>query len=134
MRLCYRECPADPVRVESGDCEGTTTCVPGAIQEAFSVEFKCERVPPPEPGREFPDACKGGGVDYAALARWVSCPCPKPAKDPCITLANIRVRKHPKDRCQGDDIDITVRPIVFSNELLFNLIRKYSGEEPASAE
>jgi hypothetical protein len=134
MRLCYRECPAEPVRVEAGDCEGTSACVPGAIQERFCIDFKRGRAPRPEPNCRFPDVCKNGSIDYATLARWVSSGCTKPAKDPCIVLANIHVRPHPPCQCHPDDIDITVRPIVFSNPMLFNLICSCERQESQSEE
>jgi hypothetical protein len=119
MRLCYHECLADPVRVESGDCEGSSECVPGAIHERFRVEFRPGKARRPKPDPKLPGTC-----DYAALAHWVSSGCPKPveAKHTCIALANIRLRPHPGNQCHSDDIDITVRPIVFSNDLLFSLI------------
>jgi hypothetical protein len=44
-------------------------------------------------------------------------------KDPCIPLANFPVDVDSCSCCRGpEDIDITIRPIVFYNRLLFELL------------
>ena len=40
--------------------------------------------------------------------------------DGCIPLANVRLPRG--NRCESEDIDISVRPIVYTNDLLFELI------------
>ena len=47
--------------------------------------------------------------------------CPEMPADCCIALADIAVWGDERPGCGGEDIDITVRPIVYSNDLLFLL-------------
>jgi hypothetical protein len=61
-------------------------------------------------------------LDYAALVRWVSQRCPPCPRDPCIPLANLRLQCGDDEAGQGPAVDITVRPICFANDLLFQLV------------
>jgi hypothetical protein len=47
------------------------------------------------------------------------CCCPE---DPCIPLANLHFGAGDDRRCHPEGIDIGVRPIVFTNDLLFQLL------------
>jgi hypothetical protein len=68
-------------------------------------------------------------MDYEAVVRWVTDACPELPTNPCITLANIRVSGG-GHRCDPENIDINVRPIVYSNDLLYNLILSILNEHP----
>jgi hypothetical protein len=123
VRICYLECETDPTPVFAGDCDTAQPCAPGTIRERFKVEFERGRHPYPDPDCLAPDVFPGDRLDYAALARYVTESCPDVPADPCIVLANIRLAG---DRgghaCDRDNIDITVRPIVYGNDLLFKLM------------
>jgi hypothetical protein len=49
--------------------------------------------------------------------------------DVCIPLANIRLPEG-EDPLQVSDIDISPRPIVYSNDLLFDILLTLAGETP----
>ena len=68
-----------------------------------------------------PDLFNGDRLDYEALARWITQECRRVKDDACITLANVHLPQ-PNQYCHDADIDIAVRPIVYSNDLLFELI------------
>jgi hypothetical protein len=62
-------------------------------------------------------------LSYAVLASYVANlafddPCP----DCCIPLANIRVPDPGKPYDQNQNVDISVRPIVYTNDLLYEII------------
>jgi hypothetical protein len=131
VSICYHECDADPTPVLAGDCHGATTCEAGAVREQYRIVFAAGAAPPISTHCRFPDVISGGRFDYAALARWVSGGCPSPHDDPCIPLANVRLTPGPKgERCEATDIDITIRPIVYTNDLIFDLILALMHEEP----
>ena len=59
---------------------------------------------------------------HSALAHWVTRHVPHEHKNPCITLANIDLPIDGENaHCDDGHIDITVRPIVYSNHLLFEM-------------
>lgn len=122
--ICYHECPADPSPVLTSECGCEPSCAPGAIRERFRIEFKPGCAPPIRVECPFPMAVSPGMIDYKGLAEWVTRarPCFDLAKDPCIPLANIPVDKDKcACHCASEEIDISIRPIVFYNRLLFNL-------------
>lgn len=123
--LCYYECESDPTPVLTSDCESWGACEPGAIRERYYLEFRKGEVRPPHISidNRFPDVIRDGRLDYEELVRWVTASCPDYPKDPCIPLANIHLVVH-DDRCHFEEegIDITVRPIVYTNDLLFDLL------------
>jgi hypothetical protein len=119
VMLCYHECESDPVPVVAGDCGTVEECAAGSIRERYRITFKEGPAPPMRPHCRIPDLFRGDRLDYEALARHVSEGCPEPPANPCIPLANLR----PGDEgCDPDRIDITVRPIVYSNDLLLEII------------
>jgi hypothetical protein len=120
--ICYHECDSDPVPVLAGDCDTMHACEPGSVREQYRVVFRPGGLPPVRPDCRIPDALANGRVDYAALARWISKPCPQLPDDPCIPLANIWLAGEEGHRCSWEDIDISVRRIVFTNRLLFDLV------------
>ncbi|NLH07104.1 MAG: hypothetical protein GX484_05810 [Chloroflexi bacterium] len=123
--ICYYACESDPTPVLTSDCESWGTCEAGAIRERYYLEFRKGEVKPPNISIEnrFPDVIRDGRLDYEELVRWVTDSCPDYPKDPCIPLANIHLVVH-DDKCRFEEegIDIAVRPIVYTNDLLFDLL------------
>jgi hypothetical protein len=118
--LCYEECASDPMPTMATECE-PQKCAPGSFREHYSLHLKPGKKPPVDLKCSIPDMVPGLRLDYAALARHVSQGCPEPPDDPCIVLANVRLPL-PGAQCAEADIDITVRPIVYTNDLLFEII------------
>ena len=127
VMLCYHECESDPTPVLGGDCGTVEECAAGSIRERYRVTFKEGAAKPVRLHCRIPDLFHGGRIDYEALAKHVAEGCPEPAADPCIPLANLR----PGDdgRCDPERIDITIRPIVYSNDLLLEIILSMLEEE-----
>ena len=120
--LCYEECPAEPVPVHAGDCCKEEPCQPSVIRERFSIEFRegCTQAVGAELCIE--DVISQCKLDYEALVKIVSRECHF-CVDDCIPLANIRLSADcDGNACHIDEIDITVRPIVYNNDLLFQLL------------
>lgn len=118
--VCYREHRCDPEPVLAGGCDVDERCAPGAIREGYELKV----VPGPAPeisvDCQIPHLLKGNNVNYRALAEWVSAPCDEPS-DACVTLANIHLPVAGKS-VELSDIDISVRPIVFGLDLLWELV------------
>ncbi|MCG5212179.1 hypothetical protein [Streptosporangium sp. KLBMP 9127] len=129
VTLCYQECESDPVTVLAGDCSTTTAaCAPGAVREQYHIGFEPGRADPIEVSCRFPDILRQGEIDYGALARWVTRSCPDVPRDPCIPLANLRLDCDSED-CRIDDVDIEIRPIVFGNAILFDMLSRIVDEQ-----
>jgi hypothetical protein len=125
--ICYHECLDDPETALAGDCKTADPCAPSRIRERYRIAFRdrCER--------RDDDDCRGprdlGGrrrIDYDRLAWWVTYgrDCSPTVRDLCIPLANIAL-EDPDDghaRCDRDRVDIGVRPIVWSNVLIKQLL------------
>jgi hypothetical protein len=122
MLLCRHDCESDPAPVLAGDCGTVDECEAGTIRERYRVAWRAGAAPPVQLGCGLPELVFNGQIDYQALAKWVSEGVPEPAADPCIPLANIHVTPDGGHACDPDRIDITIRPIVFTNDLLFELI------------
>lgn len=123
--ICYHECLTEPVPVMTSECNGDDRCSPGAIKERYEIIFRpgpAPRVPTECHEYDFPDVISGRTLDYDMLARWVTSGCPEVPSDCCIPLADIHVWGDEKPGCAAEDIDITVRPIVYTNDLLFLLL------------
>ncbi len=120
--LCYHECTAEPTPVLAGDCRDEEPCQPGLIRERYTLEFRPGCLPPRQPKLKIADVISSDGrVNYEALVLEVSKPCRCP-EDPCIPLATLHLDlDHESCRCHRE-IDLTVRPIVYTNDLLFQLI------------
>ncbi len=131
--LCYHECKSDPAPILAGDCEGATSCAPGAIRERYRLELRKGKATPPSiaDGR-FPDVIEDGTLDYNRLVQWVTDGCPAyPDDDPCIPLANICLRVEDDGYCFDErDININTRPIVYTNDLLFDLLMAQLMDSP----
>lgn len=129
--LCYHECTAEPTPVLAGDCRDEEPCQPGLIRERYSLEIRPGCLPPRRPRLSIPDVISPDGrVDYEALVAEVSKPCPCP-DDCCIPLANLHVDRDPHSGECHREIDLSIRPIVFTNDLLFQLILSAVSEPPS---
>jgi len=130
VRLCYHECESDPVDVLAGDCGSGSPCAPGSIREQWSISFEAGCQEPQDPTCRFPDVLRGGELDYAELARFVTRGCPDPPRNHCVPLANLHLDCR-DGQCEIDDdtIDITIRPVVFANAILFDLLSRIVEEE-----
>jgi hypothetical protein len=121
LMICYHECETDPAPVLAGDCHSAEVCAPGVIREGYRIKFipRCDR--PNNDQCQIPHIVSEGRIDYEALVKWVTRErdCLTTPKDPCIRLAHIRLSD---GHCDPDQIDITVRPIVYTNDLLFDIL------------
>jgi len=124
VMICYRECETDPVPVLAGDCHSADPCAPGTIRESYQIKFThwCEH--PDNDQCRIPHIASDGKIDYQALVKWVTRErdCLALPKDPCIRLAHLHLSHEEAHECDHDDIDITVRPIVYANDLLFDIL------------
>ena len=131
--ICYHECKSDPTPILTGDCDDWGTCAPSTIRERYRIEFRRGKAVPPAIIDEcrIPDVIANGTLDYAALTKCVTRSCPEFPAEACIPLANIHLAASPEGYTfDQDDIDITVRPIVFTNDLLFILLMSALTENP----
>ena len=119
--ICFKECLSDPQPLVVSDCGCEETCAPAVIRERYKVIVKPGKAPEIPTHCRFPDVFNNDRVDYAALARWVTQECHRMKGDGCIPLANVKLPRG-RGRCDSGDIDISVRPIVYTNDLLFELI------------
>ncbi|HMG36498.1 MAG TPA: hypothetical protein VKM94_21355 [Blastocatellia bacterium] len=123
--LCYHECESDPVRAVAGDCESVAFCVAGSVREQYEVIVRDGFAP--ERKTNFPDVIDGRRISYAAIVDYVTRGCRALPDDCCVPLANIRLRY--ADKGWEPEVDITVRPIVYNNRLLFDLIQSLVNRE-----
>jgi hypothetical protein len=130
--LCYHECESDPVPAMAGDCGAAALCASGSIREQYRIEVKPGFAP--ERTRNFPtNIIDDGEIDYDSLVDYVMNGCRRLPNECCVPLANIELRR------EGDRWvpipDNSIRPIVYTNRLLFYLIESLGlgdeREEPA---
>jgi hypothetical protein len=124
--LCYHECEADPVPALAGGCESIELCAPGSIREQYEIKIKDGKAP--QPRRSMIDFIKRDRINHDALVEFVTNPCRDLPDDPCIPLANIAVDEQ-GEPLEPDDININIRPIVYTNRMLFELIVSLINEE-----
>lgn len=127
VMLCYHECEADPTPVLGGDCGTVEECAAGIIRERYRITLKEGAAPPIHLECRVPDLFRGDRIDYDALVKHVSEGCRQAPADPCIPLANLRLGGD-GHKCDPDRIDISIRPIVFTNDLLFEIILSLLAE------
>lgn len=121
VMLCYHECEGDPVPVMVGDCNSTEQCAAGTIREKYRITFREGRAKPVDIACRIPDFVPREQMDYNALVRWVTDGCSDLPMNPCIPLANVRVSEG-GHCCEEENIDIYIRPIVYSNDLLYEIL------------
>ncbi len=119
--ICYHECLSDPVPALGGDCDQNGMCSPGSVRERYELEFKEGKLPAVDVSCSVPDLVAGTAINYPALAQYVSGLCPDCPDDPCMALANIHLPDSAGVLASGS-IDIAVRPIVYTNDLLHDLL------------
>lgn len=123
--LCYQQCEGDPAPVLSDDCGDATACAASSIVERYKVIIRPGKAPAIDLESSVGDVILNGRINYYALVERVTRQCPKLPTDLCIPLANIRL---PAENQPCDEIDITVRPIVYTNDLLFEMLLAAIGE------
>ncbi len=126
VSICYHECQTDPVPAMGGDCDTEALCSPGAIRERYRIEKGDGKLCPATTISRIQDVISNGLINYSALANYITNPCLKPPDDCCIPLANVRI----PDAGQIDpsNIDITIRPIVYTNDVLYQLILAWMSQ------
>jgi hypothetical protein len=131
--LCYHECETDPVPAFGGDCDTNSRCSSGAIRERYKIDICPGKVNMPQPKCNLSDVFANRTLDYAALVRHVMRACVKVSDGCCIAIANIYLPSSPPPVAPGQpqapapaqqvpSIDNSIRPIVLTNTLLFQLM------------
>lgn len=124
--LAYHECEAEQVPAMVCDCDGQNGCQSSSIRERYMVLVQDQAAAPIALGCDIPDLYQanqngpGFTVSYPPLVDRISASCPDPASD-CVTLAQVTVPAAGA-AVTTDMIDQTVRPIVYNNELLFEMV------------
>ncbi|HJQ85652.1 MAG TPA: hypothetical protein VKA21_16305 [Candidatus Binatia bacterium] len=119
--LCFHECESDPAPVLVGECGEVEHCVPGAVRERYRVIVREGKAKPAECPCCGSDVVSGGRINHQALAIRVTRRCRPVPADPCILLANVRLPRG-QASVSPNDINITVRPVVYTNHLLYELV------------
>jgi len=130
--ICYHECETDPEPAFGGDCDTEARCASGSIRERYKIDICEGKVKMPQAKCNLSELFSNNTLDYAALARFVSRPISRTSDACCIPLANIQFPP-PQTQTQPSGappapqpsipiVDITVRPVVFANPLLFQLM------------
>jgi hypothetical protein len=114
--LAYAEVKTDPVPVLVPDCDGPGTCAASTIRETHVVIVRPASAP------TSPAGCTLGTLPapaepalHDALAKRLLAPCETPPTDPGIAIARIDLATSAID-------PITGRPLVYGNQLLYELI------------
>lgn len=123
--ICYHECETDPVPAMAGDCESVTLCAAGSVREQYEIQVREGFAPERKSG--FPDVIEGRRISHSAIAEYVTRACRPLPDDCCVPLANVRLRD--TDHGWEPEIDISIRPIVYTNRLLFELIQSLVKQE-----
>lgn len=130
LTICFHECHTDPVPALGGDCDTHALCSAGAIRESYKLEIRPRGLCYPQTKSNIQSAISNTGqVDYVALVKYVSELCPPTGDDCCVPLANIHVPK-PREKGSPVSIDINVRPIVYTNDLLYQLVLAMNKGRP----
>jgi hypothetical protein len=133
--LCYHECQSSPEPVLAGSCASTGPCLPGEIREQYRIEI-CAGAAPPFSAKcqAIQNAFSNGQINYQALANYVTNRTVELPRHCGIVLANLHIPVVPDPRaCRDDWIDISVRRIVYSNDLLFDLLLSLAGAASSQA-
>jgi hypothetical protein len=130
LYICYYECAASPEPGIGDDC-GQQSCTPSLIQERYKLEWRKGKAPDPPADDCGPSLWTGDKVNRKALAMRITDCCPDFSCDPCLPLANVRLPK--ADGSSPADVDITIRPIVYTNDLLFELLNSRNSDPKSLA-
>jgi hypothetical protein len=128
--ICFQQCDSDPTPVLVDDCGQTESCSSSAIQERYKLITRDHKAPEIDLDCGVPDFIMNGRLNYYALVERVTRGCPELPADLCIPIANIRLTDG-DEPLEVSDIDISPRPIVYSNDLLFDIILGLVDETPA---
>lgn len=122
IHLCleYHECQSDPAPVLTAACDDSGPCAADTIRERYKISARPGRVPEPEHECTIPEAVSSQTIRKDLLAIAVSEMCERPPSDSCIPLGEIMVPE--TGPCDPADVHVEHRPIVYSNDLLFELI------------
>ncbi|MGH9326226.1 MAG: hypothetical protein ACRD2B_05995 [Terriglobia bacterium] len=133
LSICYHECLADPSPALGGDCDTQALCTPGSVREGYCLKLTDGKLCPASTTSHLQDVISGGALNYAALANYISnTPCAGTSKDSCIPLANIQIPAPPANYTQNS-IDITVRPIVYTLDMLYDLLLAWMNQGQAQS-
>lgn len=119
--ICFQPCESDPTPVLVDDCGQSTACAASAIQERYKCIIRDCKAPEIDLDCDIPDVVQSGRLNYHALVDRVTRRCSKLPNDLCIPLADIRLAEGDQP-LNVSDIDISARPIVYTNDLLFEVI------------
>ena len=122
--LAYYECEAEPVPVlVGGGCDGERASEPSVTRERYALVVTNGAPPAITPGCDMPGAFAdlGQPAFYERLVARVSQPCADPSPTPCVVLAHIQLPAAGQP-ITSDLINVNVRPLVFSNPQLFDLL------------
>jgi len=128
--ICFQQCDSDPTPVLVDDCGQTESCSSSAVQERYKLIVRDHKAPEIDLDCGVPDFIVNGRLNYYALVEQVTRGCPELPADLCIPIANIRLTDG-DEPLEVSDIDISPRPIVYSNDLLFDIILGLVDESPA---
>ncbi|MHC2842877.1 hypothetical protein [Bradyrhizobium diazoefficiens] len=127
--ICFKQCDSDPAPVLVDDCGQATSCSMSSIQERYKLVIRSCKAPDICLESSVSDFVLNGRLNYNALVERVTRSCPDLPADLCIPLANIRLPSG-DDPPQAADIEINARPIVYSNDMLFDIMLALAGEAP----
>ena len=138
IHLCYQECLDEPELIHTSDHCNTSPVQPSTVLEGFEIGLEPGKFESPCDWLKIPDVIteirgskssspkRAYELCYHSLVKnVVSKPCCHDSNhwNPCIPLANVcMVKDGDHWRLADNAIDIMVRPIVLSNENLFQLI------------
>lgn len=124
--LAYHECESDPAPMLTAECNEAGPCAADTIRERYKILVRPGRVPEPPHECSLHNILTSQGIRFEELARWVTRGCDPPPADPCIPLGDIFIPEN--GICHSEDIHTENRPIVYSNDLLYELILALAGE------
>jgi len=126
--ICYHECPSDPSPALGGDCDTQSMCTPGSIRENYCLKLVDGKLCPASTTSPLQGVISGGALNYSMLATYVAnLQCCGSVDDCCIALANIQIPAQPNTYTQNS-IDISPRPLVFTADLLYELLRAFLNQ------
>jgi hypothetical protein len=124
--LAYHECESEPVPAMVCDCDGQSGCQASSIRERYMLLVQAQAPPTIDVSCQIPDLYQvpkegpGLKISYPALVDRVDAPCPDPSGS-CVAVAQVTVPAEGEAITEAM-IDMNPRPIVYSNELLFEML------------
>lgn len=123
LKLRYCEYESDPTPIFINDCANWGDCEAGAIVEQHDFFFVSGK---DEGFKDYlDDECdnivSGNEINHRRLAEWITDDDCLDRSDCSITLAEMCLEAQ-EDRIREGSIDITVRPLVYTNKRIFGLL------------